>query len=138
MFSLPVLMSRLVPRFARGPGAASLILRVGLAFTFAYAAIGAFRSPEAWISYVPGFISNVVSAKLALDLISVSQIVLAIWLLTGIYVSLAALVSIGFLAGIIIFNPATFLITFRDVALIAASLALISLDVENIKNSTKK
>ncbi len=138
MFRLSMLFAKIIPPFARGPGAASLILRGGLAFTFAYAAIGAFRSPEAWISYVPGFIGNIMSTKLALDLLSITQLALALWLLTGVYVSFAALVSIGFLAGIVIFNPATFLITFRDVGLVAASLALISLDTQQSGKSTVK
>jgi uncharacterized membrane protein YphA (DoxX/SURF4 family) len=112
----------------RRPQTAALLLRIGLAFTLAYAAIGAFRNPDAWVSFVPGFVGSIVDPKLALDLLSVVQLVLAAWLLSGVYITAAALMAIGFLGGIVLTNPATFLITFRDVGLVLAALALICLD----------
>ena len=105
--------------------AVSLLLRIGLAVCFLYAAIGAFRQPEVWIGFVPHFTTNFVSAKMSLDIISVLQIVVAVWLLTGKYLRLSALVSIALLAGIVVFNLNTLLITFRDVGLLFMALALL-------------
>jgi len=103
---------------------ASLLLRLGLAFVFLYAGISAFRQPEAWISFIPSFTTKFVAAKTSLDLISAMQIVLAVWLLSGVYIRYAALLATAFVVGLIAFNLNTLLITFRDVAIAAASLAL--------------
>ena len=108
--------------------AVSLLLRVGLAACFLYAAIGAFRQPEAWISFVPHFTTNFVSAKTALDLISVFQILVAGWLLTGKHLRLAALASIALLTGIVAFNLNALLITFRDIGLLFMALALLFIE----------
>ena len=102
----------------------SLLLRIGLALVFAYAAIDAFREPNAWISYVPSFSDKFVSAKFALDMLSIAQLVIVVALLLNQFVKLAALASIGFLVGLMVFNPDTFLITFRDVGLAFMAAAL--------------
>jgi hypothetical protein len=95
----------------------SLLLRIGLALVFAYAAIDAFREPNAWIGFVPSAATHFVSAKLALDMLSIAQLVLVAALLFNQYIKYAALLSIAFLVGLMVTNPATFLITFRDVGL---------------------
>ncbi|MEO7364046.1 MAG: hypothetical protein ABIV43_00870 [Candidatus Saccharimonadales bacterium] len=102
----------------------SLLLRIGLAFVFAYAAIDAFREPNAWISFVPEFSTKFISAKVSLDLLSLSQLVLVAALLLNQYIKYAALLAIAFLGGLMVFNPETFLITFRDVGLIFMAGAL--------------
>ncbi len=110
------------------PATASLIIRIGLAAVFAYAAIDAFREPAAWISYIPAFTTKLIDAKTALDIISVFQIALAVWLLSGKYIKYAAAISAALLAGIMVFNFSTILITFRDIGLVAAAAALIFLE----------
>ncbi len=102
----------------------SLLLRFGLAIVFAYAALDAFREPNAWISYVPSFSDKFISAKLALDLLSIAQLVIVAALIFNQYIKLAALASIGFLVGLMVFNPDTFLITFRDIGLSFMAAAL--------------
>ena len=102
----------------------SLLLRVGLALVFAYAAIDAFREPNAWIGFVPSFSDKFVSAKVALDALSIAQLVLVVALIMKVYVKWAALAAIGFLVGLMVFNPGTFLITFRDVGLAFMAAAL--------------
>jgi uncharacterized membrane protein YphA (DoxX/SURF4 family) len=106
----------------------SLLLRVGLAAVFAYAAIDAFREPAAWISFVPSFSTHFVSAKFALDMLSIAQLVLVAALLFNMFIRLAALAAIGFLVGLMVFNPSTFLITFRDVGLAFMAAALFYLE----------
>ena len=113
---------------AHNPAIASLLIRVGLAAVFVYAGVDAFKNPDAWISYIPSFSTHIIDAKLSLDIISVIQILLAGLLVSGKYLKLSTATAIGFLAGLLVFNPATFLITFRDIGLIGAAAALLFLD----------
>lgn len=101
-----------------------LLLQIGLAAVFLYAAIAAFINPNEWIGYLPPIMTKLVDAKVALDFFSVLQIGLAGWLLSGVYVRWAALASAAMLAGIISFNLGLFDIAFRDVGLLFAALAL--------------
>lgn len=120
-------MTRASKHSTTNPAIASLIIRLGLAAVFAYAAIDAFREPDAWIYFVPSFHPGL-SAKETLDILSVLQLGLVIWLLSGKYVKCAASIAIAFLAGLMLFNLDTILITFRDIGLIAAAAALWFLD----------
>lgn len=110
------------------PVVASLIIRISLAIVFGYAAIGAFVQPIAWIGYIPDFVASFIDPKLALDGLSVVQLLLAIWLISGKYIKFSAGVSIAFLTGILFTSPGAILITFRDIGLIGAAVGLIYLD----------
>ncbi|MDL2341937.1 MAG: hypothetical protein QFB87_02585 [Patescibacteria group bacterium] len=112
----------------QNPKFASLLIRIGLAVVFVYAAIDAFIEPAAWISYVPMFSNHFIDAKLALDLLSVFQIFLAIWLISGKFLKLSAIIAAAMLGGIMLFNIPTLLITFRDIGLVFAAVALLFLD----------
>jgi hypothetical protein len=107
----------------------SALIRIGLAGVFLYAAEEALRNPSAWIGFVPSFTNKFVDAKLALDSLSVAQLGLVIWLMSGRFIKLAAVASIGLLAGIVLFDPGAILITFRDFGLIFAAMALIVIDL---------
>ncbi len=102
----------------------SWLLRLGLAFVFLYAAVGAFQHPEQWIGFLPTMLTKLVDADLAIKLIGVFQIVLVIWLLSGRYIKYCAALCAAMLAGIIISSPGQFLITFRDVGLVFMAAAL--------------
>jgi uncharacterized membrane protein YphA (DoxX/SURF4 family) len=104
--------------------AISWLLRIGLAAVFIYATVDAFREPEAWVSFVPHFTTNFVDAKIALDIISVLELVVAAGLLIGKYLRIWALISTALLGGIVIFNLNARLITFRDIGLVFMALAL--------------
>ena len=121
-------MAKLTSTPEYNPRIASLLIRIGLAIVFAYAAIDAFREPGAWISFIPAVMTKFVDAKLALDVISVVQLVLAAVLVWGRYIKQAALVAIALLGGIMVTNIATFLVTFRDIGLVTAAAALLFLD----------
>ncbi len=110
------------------PATASLIIRVGLALVFLYAGINAFIQPSAWISFIPEFSTRFIDPEISLDILSVFQIFLALWLLSGRYVKYSASLAISMLVGLMLFNLGTFLITFRDIGLIAAASALFYLD----------
>ena len=102
----------------------TLLLRIGLAFVFAYAGISALRFPEAWIGFVPGIVTHFVGAKVFLTLISILQLLLAGALLIGKYVRYAAILATLFLLGLTLFNLSSLIVTFRDVGLICMAAAL--------------
>lgn len=102
----------------------SLILRIALAFVFLYAAISSFISPNDWIGYMPRFMRGIVSDQLLLAGFSVFEIVLSVWLLSGLYVRYAAALAAAMLGGIVVLNPLLLPITFRDIGLFIAALAL--------------
>ncbi len=106
----------------------SLLLRIGLAFCFLYAAIFSFKNPAEWISFVPKFTTDIVPADVSLKLISSIQIVLAAWLLWGKWLRYSASIAFLLLAGIVVFNTNLMVIAFRDVGLAFMALALLYLD----------
>lgn len=110
-----------------------IILRWGLAFVFFYAAIAGLLNPNNWVGYLPGFLTGAFSPRLVLTALSVYEIILAALLFTGRKLRWAALLSAFTLAAIIIFNLNILEITFRDVGLMMASLALYGL-IKNNKN----
>ncbi len=103
---------------------ASLFLRIGLAFVFIFAALSAFFNSQAWIGYVPTFIGNTITRGYFLFVHDIVNLVLGIWLLSGKKTYWAAIVSAIVLAGITLTNLNVFLITFRDVGLFFAAVAL--------------
>ena len=102
----------------------SFFLRLGLAFTFIFAAISGFLNPQAWVGYVPDFGGNFITRAYILFFHDVINMALGFWLLSGKKTFYAAVISCLALAGIIITNLASFLITFRDVGLFFAAVAL--------------
>lgn len=103
---------------------ASLLLRMGLAIVFLFAAISSFLNPSDWIGYLPKFARDIVPATVLLPIFSIVEIVLAAWLLSGVYVRFAALVCVAMLAGIVLANFSLLPISFRDIGLLFAALAL--------------
>ncbi len=111
------------------PRLSTIFLRMGLAVVFIYAALGSTLNPDDWIGYLPQFLTAVFPAETLLLLFSVVELALAVWLLSGVYVRYAALVSFLMLAGITLSNFALFDISFRDLGLMFAALALAFLPV---------
>jgi uncharacterized membrane protein YphA (DoxX/SURF4 family) len=106
------------------PGLPALLLRVSLAVIFLYAAASSFANPREWIGYLPGVLVERFPAELLLKGFSVFELLLAAWLLSGVYTRYAALLAAATLGGIVVTNFELFMITFRDIALIFAALAL--------------
>lgn len=103
---------------------AVLILRIGLGFAFLYASISSFLNPNNWIGFFPLFLRNLINENLLLNLLSVYQLFLGLWLFSGKYNFYSAIVSSATLFGIVIFNLGTFDIVFRDISLLFSSIAL--------------
>lgn len=109
----------------------SLLLRAALAFVFLYAAISSFISPNDWIGYMPRFMRGIVPDQLLLAGFSLVEIGLSFWLLSGLYVKYAALLAAAMMIGIVVLNPLLLPITFRDIGLFIAALALFFEESEN-------
>lgn len=107
---------------------ASLLLRIGLASVLLYAAISSFITPSDWVGYLPHILTAHLSGKNLLHIFSVYEAALAIWLLSGMYVRYAACLAALTFSGIIATNLALLAITFRDITMVFASLALMLID----------
>jgi uncharacterized membrane protein YphA (DoxX/SURF4 family) len=119
---------------------ANLILRVGVAFAFIYAAIDGFIDPYSWIDYFPSFVHQMaqsvgMSDVLALHIFAVIEILLALWILSGIKILIPSILAALLLVGIVLFNLSQFQLLFRDLSIAAATLALAvdSLETNSIK-----
>lgn len=106
------------------PKMPALLLRLGLAIVLAYAAISSFVTPEDWVGYLPEFVTGAVDGEVLLKLFSAFQLGLVVWLLSGRGIELAGLVCAAAFSGIVVANISLLQITFRDIALVFASLAL--------------
>lgn len=105
----------------------SFLLRIGLAVVFAYAATASFLDPITWVGYFPRFLREIVPGETLLPIFSVYEIGLALWLLSGVRVFPAALLSAATMAAIVIPNMAVLDVVFRDVAILFMALALAAL-----------
>ena len=107
------------------PVSQGMLLSVGLAFVFAYAAISSFQHSVEWVGYVPAFLTKFASVDTLVKSIAAYELLLAAWLLSGKYHRYAGALSALTLAGIVVFNWSQMLVTFRDVGLLCMSLALV-------------
>lgn len=106
------------------PKNARLLLQLGLAIVFLYAAISQLKEPNNWTTYFPNFLANSFSLITAVKIVAIYEVALAAWLITGKYLRLAGLLSALTFGGIILFNLHYLIITFRDFGLLFMSLAL--------------
>jgi hypothetical protein len=83
-----------------------------------------------WIGYLPHFLVVHVAANTLLHIFSAYETALAIWLLAGIFIRYAGLVAALTFSGIILANIGVLAITFRDITMVFASLALIFLKTD--------
>lgn len=104
----------------------SLSLRIGLAFTFLYASIGALLYPVDWISFIPAWLENLKLAPPATLLLghALFELILGLWLLSGKKTFFAAAIAALDLVSITLFSLNIFGIVFRDVGLIFSAIAL--------------
>lgn len=102
----------------------ALLLRIGLAGVFIYAAVSSTISPREWVGYLPSLATEYIQAETLLKIFSVYELALAGWLLSGLYVRYAALLCAATLIGISVTNFSLFAISFRDIGLAFAALAL--------------
>lgn len=109
-----------------GPKAAKLWLRLGLVVVFAYAAVDSLASPDDWIGFLPH--QSLVAPALLLKLFAVYELALVAWLVSGWRLRWAAWLSAATMLGVVGLNPVLFKLTFRDLAIACAALALAALE----------
>lgn len=102
----------------------SFFLRIGLAIVFLYAGIAAFLSPDSWVGFVPGFVSNVINSYYFLHIHSIFNVLLALWLISNKKTFYASIMSSCALIAIIVFNYTALDIVFRDISILFAAIAL--------------
>ena len=110
---------------------AALLIRIGLCIVFLYAGISALISPENWINFVPKWVEIIMSKETFLMLHSIADIVVGLWLISGIKPFYSALVSGVMLIAIISGNVSQISIIFRNFALLFADIALMVLTYKN-------
>ena len=108
---------------------ADIILRAGVAFAFLYPAINALFEPYTWLGYFPQFIRVQAQAlgipELALlHVFGAVEVIIALSILSGWRVFWPSVVACAMLVAIVIFNWSEFPVTFRDLSIAAAALAL--------------
>jgi hypothetical protein len=113
----------------------SILLRIGIAITFIYAAVETTLHPSDWIWFFPAVLRNLVPHPILLTGFSLYEVVISIWLLTGWRIMYSASLAAVTMLGIIFSNLADIDIVFRDFAIFFAALALI---VGSYKTSAKK
>lgn len=104
---------------------AQLILRVGLAFAFLYPPVAAYFDPYAWIGYFPDFLRDMIgNDTLLLHAFGAIEVIVALWVLSGVRIFLPSLLAALMLLGIIVFDFSQMDVIFRDVSIMAMALAL--------------
>jgi len=114
-------MSSLIPSKDQWP---QLLLRIGIAVVFAYAAIDGFIHPAEWVGFLPPMILDHFDGETVLHVFAVIELALVAWLLSNVYIRWAALFAAAMLTGIVVSNFSILQISFRDIAIIFAALAL--------------
>lgn len=105
-------------------GAPELILRIGLAFSFAYPALAALGDPEAWLGYFPGFMLALAGdqAYVLLHAFGALEVAIAAWIVFGKDIRIPAATAFVLLLAIVALNPIQFPILFRDLSIAAIAL----------------
>lgn len=108
----------------RFSGAADLLLRLSVAFSFLFPPVNALLYPYDWIGYFPKFMRGIVPDPVLLHVFGLVEVALGLWLLSGKRIFIPALVSAALLILIVLFNLNDLQVLFRDIALALAALAL--------------
>src|SRR5579864_8086364 len=101
-----------------------LVIQSGIAFAFLFAAVAAFLDPFTWIQYFPGFLRDHFGDETIIRLFSLSEIVLALWILSGKKIFISSLVAAFYFLLIVISNLFYFSIVFSNVSLLLVSFSL--------------
>lgn len=120
-------MDTIKQALSKNPNVARWLIQLGLAAVLIYAGTSQLQKPNDWTTYFPSFVPSSISLITLVKVVAVFELLVAIWLLSGKYLKLAGLLCALTFSGIIIFNLHVLIITFRDIGLLFASLALVLL-----------
>ena len=104
-----------------------MLLRVGLVAVFLYAAVSSLGAPAEWLSYMPAFLTRLLTGNTLIRLFAVYELLLVAWLISGKLIRHCALLCALTFVAIVIMNTEQLIITFRDVGLVCMALALYAL-----------
>lgn len=103
---------------------AQIVLRVGVAFAFLYPPFDALSNPYDWVGYFPPFLHGYVPDLVLLHAFGAVEILIALWILWGRNVFWPSALATIMLVAIVAFNMNNFIVVFRDLSIVAASLSL--------------
>lgn len=106
-------------------GSASLLIRLGLIFVFGWAAIFMSISPDKYLHYMPLFVEQFIPRTFALHIFAIYEIILCIWLATGIKARYSGLLTAITIGGLTAFNYSEFSALFRNVSIFFSAIALV-------------
>lgn len=116
---------------------AKILLRIGIAFVFIYAAISMSLRPEEYARYLPPLIKETLPSTTILHIFGAYEIIMSIWLISGkwnLYPSILASLTIFSLT---VVNLADFETLFRNVGIFFACLALVVLNLSYAERQGK-
>lgn len=103
----------------------TLLLRIGVAFAFIYTAVAAYFNPLAWIGYFPVFLLDLFPNEiLLLSLFGLSEIIIALWILSGKRIFIPSLLASLYLFLIVALNWAVLDVIFRDIPILLMAITL--------------
>lgn len=117
---------------------AEIVLRIGIALMYVYSGLDLIRHPNDWVGYVPQWVSNLVTTVVPIETFLLIQgigelaiaAVLLAWFLPRIAVRIGSTLAFVEMASILAFVGIN-LVTFRDIGLCAAALALVILTLQS-------
>lgn len=110
------------------------VIRLGVAFCFLYAGIAGFAEPDAWAGWFPKLMTDIVSTDILLPVWGVYEIITGLWILSDKKIFIPSMLATFSLAGLIVFNFSAMDIIFRDVTIMAVTLALAIKSSDKIPN----
>jgi hypothetical protein len=112
---------------------ALLLLRIGIAFSFVYAAVSGYLDPTAWVGFFPTFLQHLAPASVVVGGWGIFETLVALVLLFKKDIFYPALLAAALLLGITVFNWGAMDIVFRDISIGLAAIALAFLSRENME-----
>jgi uncharacterized membrane protein YphA (DoxX/SURF4 family) len=98
---------------------------MGAAFAFLYPPIAALLGdPYSWIGYFPAFTRGYVDEMLMLHLFGAIEVIIGLWILSGVRIFIPSVLATLMLVAIVMFNLNQFDILFRDLSIASLTLSL--------------
>ncbi len=100
------------------------LVRLGVAFSFLYPPIAAYFDPYSWIGYFPSFMKGFLPDELLLHSFGILEIIIGLWILSGIRIFIPSAIAAIMLFLIVLFNWPQLDVLFRDISIALAAVAL--------------
>lgn len=118
-------------------GMVKLLLRVGIAFVFVYAAVSMSLKPEEYSRYLPVLVKEFFPPTPFLHFFGIFEIILSLWLISGKWNLYPSILASATIFALTIVNLSEFNTLFRNVGIFFASLALIVLNLNYDEGQAK-